>query len=110
MPNLSVHQTFAMLSMSTQLVEDLPDTPRLNIVAFVQAAQGYAAQLHKRYEAMCSYEWANTDKYERRTEKLEALVAALAVNLPGVTVEHQRDPRGWPVIVKLHNTEIGRLG
>jgi hypothetical protein len=27
-----------------------------------------------------------------------------------LTVEHQRDPRGWPLILKLNGVEMGRLG
>jgi hypothetical protein len=66
-----------------------------------------ASQLHKRYEAACSYEWANTEKYERRTENLEGKAREIADKL-GVFLEHQRDPRGWPII--LYFTPVGPDG
>lgn len=67
-----------------------------------------ASSLHKRYEAACNYEWANTDKYEEHTARLEQKAAALGVELE-VKVDHQRDPRGWPLVITVGDKEE-RLG
>lgn len=80
----------------------------LGVIDGVRQLAKIARSLHGRYEAACSYEWANTPAYERRTERLEVHAAQIGEAL-GVTVEHQRDPRGWPVIVKGFGHEL-RLG
>jgi len=67
-----------------------------------------ASSLHKRYEADCSYQWADTDQYRARTAKLEAQAQAIAKEM-AIGLEFQRDPRGYPFIVKLGNYET-RLG
>lgn len=67
-----------------------------------------ASSLHKRYEAACSYAWADTDMYAQATEALEAKATALGAVL-GIEVTHQRDPRDWPVICKVGDRET-RLG
>lgn len=67
-----------------------------------------AHQLHKRYENACNYAWATEEKYQRRTEKLEEKAVDIGKEL-GVVVGHQRDPRGWPLIVAIGTTEH-RLG
>ena len=52
--------------------------------------------MRRRFENQCSYEWACTEKYEAATERLAARLCSIA--LPeGVTLELQRDPRGWPI-------------
>lgn len=108
MPNR--HQTEAMLTLCAEIVRMSPTLPTYRAVRAVQDLQRVAARLHRRYEAACSYEWAATEAYERRTERLEADAASIAANLPGLTVEPQRDPRGWPLILKMNGVELGRLG
>lgn len=103
-------QTEAMLTICAEIAQALPTIPAYRIACAVQAAQKIAASLHRRYEAACSYSYANTDAYERRTERLEAKAADCFRAVPGVAVEHQRDPRGWPLILKLDGKELGRLG
>lgn len=65
-----------------------------------------ASSLHKRYENACNYEWACTEKYLRRTESLEQKARDLGASI-GLTVGHQRDPRGWPMIVRIGMIEHG---
>ena len=65
-------------------------------------------QLHRRYENQCNYIWATTDKYERRTTKLEQDAADIAASAR-ITIAHQRDPRGWPIIIYINGKEI-RIG
>jgi len=67
-----------------------------------------ARQLHRRYEASCSYEWATTHRYQSRTDRLEDRATTIAAQID-VTVEFQRDPRGWPLILRFGDNEL-RLG
>lgn len=78
------------------------------VIESVRKLAKIARSLQRRYEAACSYEWANTPAYERRTERLEAQAVQIGEAL-GVTVELQRDPRGWPLIIKHFGHEV-RLG
>jgi hypothetical protein len=105
-------QTYEMLTHAARIAAECPELSPHRIALLVLNLQSIAASLHKRYEAACSHEWANTPAYERRTERLEAKAAELAPfqTMGRLTVEHQRDPRGWPLILKLNNAEIGRLG
>lgn len=89
--------------------------------AIVDYLQRAGATLHTRYEAACSYEWADTPEYERHTEKREATLLRTAkdwgMNIttdcnerrPGVWVRLQTDPRGWPVVLYINGREH-RLG
>lgn len=79
------------------------------IASNVEQLVKLARSLHRRYEAMCNYQWANTEAYERRTERLEARTVAIGEAI-GVTVEHQRDPRGWPLIVRVPGNPEHRIG
>lgn len=84
----------------------------LNTIRTVQALAKGARSLHKRYENECSYQWADTDAYRKRTENLEKKLAALfaELNLPdNCTMEIQGDPRGWPLIFTIDGREH-RLG
>lgn len=72
----------------------------LNTIRTVQALAKAAKSLQKRYENECSYEWADTDAYRKRTENLEKKAAELfkSLGLPeSCTMELQGDPRGWPL-------------
>lgn len=88
----------------------------LNTIRTVQALAKAAKSLHKRYENECSYEWADTDRYRKRTENLERHIAELfaGLKLPSdCTMEIQGDPRGWPLIFTLqtsHGPREHRLG
>jgi hypothetical protein len=105
-------QTYEMISHAARIAAECPELSPHRVTSVVMDLQHMAASLHKRYEAACSYEWANTPAYERRTERMEAKAADLAPfqTMGRLTVEHQRDPRGWPLILKLNGVEIGRLG
>lgn len=68
----------------------------------IVALAAIARSLRARFEATCSHEYANTDKYlkatERKIEKAKAFIGALVVN-PGCLLEHEinRDPRGCAI-------------
>ena len=108
MPLLS--KTEIKLILAARLGRACPTLPAVTVADTVHGLARLAASLHRRYEAACSYQYANTEKYERATERREAKARDLAAKIPGLTVEHQRDPRGWPLILKLDGEEIGRLG
>lgn len=62
--------------------------------------------LRKRFEVQCSYEWANTEKYEKRTETLITEAKTLFANLSGAgkrDLEVNRDPRGCALKIKIHD-------
>lgn len=71
-----------------------------HVVQVVQKLASAAKSLHRRYEASCSYPWANTDAYEAKTERMEENAVSLAAEL-GLTLWLQRDPRGWPFIINI---------
>ena len=62
-----------------------------------------ASSLHKRYEAECSYEWADTDEYRAATERKEAAVSKLLAPY-GIGVTFNGDPRGAPIKLQLPKT------
>lgn len=61
--------------------------------------ESLAKQLRKRFEAECSYQWADTDKYRNRTNKLIERAEQLLI-LMCIGGEINRDPRGCAL--KLH--------
>lgn len=68
--------------------------------------ESLARQLRSRFEAQCSYEWANTEKYEKRTETLVKEAQTLFANLSGPgkrSMEVNRDPRGCALKVTIHD-------
>jgi hypothetical protein len=65
---------------------------RLNLLATLGEA------LRKRYENECSYEWANTPEYERRTRALEERISTIAKD-GGLHLFLQGDCRGATVYV-----------
>lgn len=103
-------QVYEMLSHAVRIAQELPGASPHRIANTLQNLQIIAASLHRRYEAACSYEWANTDKYIRATERLEGKALVTATAIPGLSLEFQHDPRGWPLILKLNDVELGRLG
>ena len=107
---MNAKQLEALLTMCAEVAQHSPTLLPHRVASVMWELQKLAASLHRRYECACSYEWANTDKYERRTEKLETKCAHIATLVPGLEVEHQRDPRGWPLVIKMNGRELGRLG
>lgn len=79
-----------------------------HIACGISKLQQLAKSLHNRYEAQCGYEWANTEKYQRRTKNMENNAQEIAKEL-FVELEIQTDPRSWPFIFTIGSTEI-RLG
>lgn len=110
MPHITANQLSALVTMAADAAQSASTTSPYCIASTLTVLQQHAASLHRRYTAACSYEWACTEKYERRTERQEDKVKQIAANIPGLTVEFQRDPRGWPLILKLDGKELGRLG
>jgi hypothetical protein len=55
--------------------------------------QALGRVLRKRFEAICSYEWANTEAYGRRTDTAVKAALQLVFTL-GLTCDVNRDPRG----------------
>lgn len=84
----------------------------LKTINTVQSLAKLAKSLHKRYENECSYQWADTDAYRKRTENMEKKAADLFVSLglpASCTLELQGDPRGWPLVFTIEGREH-RLG
>ena len=105
---MNTQQVEAMAQFVAEYVKTYPDCKIYNVVRDAMALQKIAVSLHKRYESACSYEWAGTEKYEKRTETLENKASAIAAGL-GVTIGFQHDLRGWPMILKTGPYET-RLG
>ena len=101
---MKTYQTEALLTLVANVARN-GGKPLHDITIGCSKLQKLASSLRKRYEAACSYEWACTTEYERRTDKLELKAQTLAKDL-GVFLEIQRDPRGWPFIVTTGKTEI----
>ena len=98
----------ACLEVAVVIARKQPDLLAFRIARTIHDLQRIGRQLHRRYEASCSYQWADSDAYRRRTEQLELKVAAVAVS-GQVSVELQRDPRGWPIIIQVDGVEL-RIG
>lgn len=98
------HKTMAMLEIIGTIMRDIPESKLYEVSRAVYDLQKIAAQLHKRYEAACSYQWACTEKYERKTEKLESMAQEIGAGI-GITVGHQHDPRGWPLVLIIGGRE-----
>jgi hypothetical protein len=69
------------------------EVPLENLLAGLRILARKGASLRRRYEAQCSYPWANTDAYLARTERQENAARDLAERL-GLCVDFQHDPRG----------------
>ena len=76
----------------------LVNLPSHVIAHHVFSLMKIAAQLHKRYEAACSYQWSDTTTYRKHTLNLEREALEHGEAL-GLYVEYQTDPRGWPLIL-----------
>lgn len=105
---MNKNQLLAQLNLTAEIVRAMPNAKIYNVTRNVEALGKLARQLHKRYEAMCSYQWANTEKYERATDRLETKAGILAEEI-GIAIGFQRDPRGWPLVFKVGPYET-RLG
>jgi hypothetical protein len=98
----------AMLELTGDIMRTNSEAKLYQVTRAVHDLGKIAKSLHKRYENACNYQWATTDTYEKRTENLEAKAQALGEEI-GITVGHQRDPRGWPLICRIGMIEH-RLG
>ena len=66
--------------------------------------QRIAVSLRKRYEAACSYQWADNDAYRARTASLQQKAVMLGQEI-GLDIKHQEDPRGAPLSFTLRGGE-----
>ncbi len=98
----------AQLEAAVLLGRDKPDLTAYRIAKAVHDLARFGRQLHRRYEAQCSYAWADTDAYRTRTERLEAKALKIA-EAHRIDLELQTDPRGWPLILRIGGAEL-RLG
>jgi hypothetical protein len=98
----------ACLELTVVVARDAPKVGPYRIARAIHDLQQIGRQLHRRYEASCSYQWADTDAYELRTERLQKK-AFLIAGEAGFSIEHQTDPRGWPIIVKTSQGDF-RIG
>lgn len=96
------------LEVAALLGREKPDLSAYRIAKAVHDLARLGRQLHRRYEASCSYAWADTERYQRQTDRLEVRARRCAEEI-GLDLEFQRDPRGWPLIVKFGDQEH-RLG
>lgn len=103
---MNQYQVSAMMDLTAAIVPILLHPAHVRMVVMDLAK--YARMLHKRYEAECSYDWANKDKYQKRTKTIEAKVQEIAKN-NSLNIQFQKDPRGWPLIVMVDGREY-RLG
>lgn len=74
------------------LARGVPNMSVEDILWFARSA----STLHKRFEAECSYQWADTDKYRDRTQKLVERVRTKAREYQ-MGIEINQDPRGAPL-------------
>ena len=93
---MNKQQTENLLYVVALCAQRLPDTAPLRIARDLAKLQRLAVTLRKRYEAECSYGWANAEKYTRDTERHEVKAVVIASSL-GLKTELQRDPRGCAI-------------
>jgi hypothetical protein len=97
-----------LMRLCAEITRARPHIAAHSIPVVLMKLQRLASSLHNRYTAACNHAWATTEAYGARTEVLEGKAAELGESL-GVAIEHQRDPRGWPLIVKFDGREM-RVG
>ena len=103
---MKTHQIQNLLELATEIAraQKPSQAKTFEIPRTLMKLQKIAVSLHKRYEADCSYQWADTDAYRARTERLEFKAGELVEAL-GLKIQHQRDPRGWPLILNVAGAE-----
>lgn len=108
MRNINHERIKAQLELTGDIMRSNAEAKLYDVVRNVQELATLAKSLHRRYEAACSYKWANTDKYRKCTENMENNAVKLASDI-GLTLGLQTDPRGWPFILRVGMIEH-RLG
>jgi hypothetical protein len=98
------HALIACLEVAVLLANQNPDATPYRIARAVHDLHKIGQQLHRRYEASCSYAHANTEAYEKRTATLEDRATEAAANAR-ITLGFQRDPRGWPLVISVNGRE-----
>lgn len=102
------HALIACLEVAVLLANQNPDATPYRIARAVHDLHKIGQQLHRRYEASCSYPYASTEAYEKRTTRLEDTAYDTAANAR-IALGFQRDPRGWPLIITINDREY-RIG
>lgn len=102
------HALIACLEVAVFLAHQNPDATPYRLARAVHDLHKIGQQLHRRYEASCSYPYASTEAYERRTTRLEDQAHEAASNAR-ISLAFQRDPRGWPLIITINDRDY-RLG
>lgn len=105
---MQTHQIENLLSLAVLIARARPEAKTHEIPIALGKLQRLATSLHKRYEAACNYDWACTPEYEARTGRLETKAEEIARGL-NIRLTHQRDPRGWPLVLDLDGHEY-RIG
>jgi hypothetical protein len=108
MTSVSEARMKAHLDLTGDIMRTNAEAKLYNVTHTVLELGKLAKSLHKRYENACNYQWATTDKYERATERMEEKAVKLGQAI-GITIDLQRDPRGWPLICRINMVEH-RLG
>ena len=98
------HALIACLEVAVLLAHQNPEATPYRIARAVHDLQKMGQQLHRRYEAACSYPSASTEDYEKRTTRLEDKAHDTAANAR-IALAYQRDPRGWPLIITINGSE-----
>jgi hypothetical protein len=102
------HALLACLEVAVLAGQMNPEASPYRLARAIHDIHKIGTQLHNRYAAQCSYPYADTDRYRKRTETLQDQAHEIASNAR-LTIAHQGDPRGWPIIVALGEREY-RIG
>jgi hypothetical protein len=102
------HSLIACLKVAVLSARERPELGPYRIARVVHDLHKIGQRLHRRYEDSCSYQWADTDAYRERTERLELKASTVAAEAK-LGVRFQTEPRGWPLIVTLEQGEV-RIG
>lgn len=96
MAKMTESRDFQRIARDLRASRTLPSTMLLERAMAALARIG--SQLRQRYENECSYEWANTPRYEAETEALETRAKAMAERA-GLFIYVQTDCRGATIYV-----------
>lgn len=107
---MSTESVFAMMEVVGHAARQRPDIYVREIVSIVSRIGKVARQLHGRYEMECNGigQHVDEEKFYARTEQLQKHIEEIGGEID-LKIEHQTDPRGWPVIVRVGEIET-RLG
>ena len=111
----------AILQAARAIAEGMDKNTFSEAIPFAERMNKAAKSLQRRYENECSYEWANTPQYIKRTENMEAKIIKECTEFgfdmtsdvnekrAGAWFRLQTDPRGWALVLIVNGSEY-RLG